>query len=110
MSTNTDKVLEVLVESARVQVASMNAGIEFWKQWIDHASKFSSEVNSELLKITSKTDRNKVIGNISDSSKKFIRQVSTLPGVYSDNFESELTKSSATTKNLKSKRRAKAKN
>lgn len=109
MANDTDKVLEVLLESARVQVASMNAGIEFWKKWIEHASEFSSEVNSELLKVTSKTDRNKIAGNISDSSKKFIRQVSTLPGVYSNNFETELSKSTRSGKNPKSKRRAKAK-
>jgi hypothetical protein len=110
MPNNKDKVLEVLMESARVQVAAMNAGIEFWKKWIEQASEFSSEVNSELLKVTSKSERSSVVGNISDSSKKFIRQVSSLPKLYSDNFESELIKSSRISKKQKSKRRAKAKN
>lgn len=109
MPNNKDKVLELLLESARVQVASMNAGIEFWKKWIEHASEYNSVINSEVLKVTSKTDRNKIIGNISDSSKKFIRQVSTLPGIYSSIFESELSKSARSGKNTKSKRRAKAK-
>ncbi len=110
MTDNKDKVLEVLIESARVQVAAMKAGIEFWKKWIEHASEFSNEVNSELLKVATDSDQSKTIGNITDSSKKFIRQVSTLHGSYSKNFETELENFRGKEDKQKRSRRAKAKN
>lgn len=110
MADDKDKILEVLIETAKVQVAAMNAGIEFWKKWIELASEFSRDVNSELLKLTKDKERNLLIGNITDSSKKFIRQVSSLPGLYSKTFESELSNSPFAEKKQKNVRRAKAKN
>lgn len=110
MQNNSDKVQDVLMELARVQVAALNAGIEFWKSWINHASEFSTSVNDQLFKASqSKGNTDDIIGNITDSSRKFIREVSTLPGLYSKQFENELSKRSGSAKKTKPHRRAKAK-
>ncbi|HEY6976807.1 MAG TPA: hypothetical protein VH396_11005 [Chitinophagaceae bacterium] len=110
MSNNSEKIREVLIESAKIQVAAMNAGIEFWKNWVNQASEYSRDLSDQLFNITKNNiDQDAVIGNLTDSSLKFVREMSTLPGVYSKHFEQELSKMSGTAKGSKPSRRAKAK-
>ena len=111
MADNSDKIREVLVESARVQVAMMNAGIEFWKAWVNQASEFSRSINEQLMNTTqNNTNQDAVIGNITDSSLKFIREMSSLPGLYSKHFETQFSTMASNSRKQKSRRKAKAKN
>ena len=53
MSTNktTEGVRQVMIETARVQFASLNAGIVFWSGWLESASKFAQTLNAALTNL-----------------------------------------------------------
>lgn len=113
MEENSERIRDLIIETANVQIATINASIEFWKSWIDSASELSNKLSREVEEVAkSSSDSDKVIGNITDHSRAFIRQISTLPSVFSAQFEKELSRSSKAAEKVKTEkpvRRAKAK-
>ena len=93
MADNSQQIRDLIIESANVQIATVNASIEFWKAWINSASELSIKLSGEVsAAASSSTDSDKVIGNITDHSRTFVREIGTLPAVFSKTFENELAK------------------
>jgi hypothetical protein len=111
MADNSQQIRDLIIESANVQIATVNAGIEFWKAWINSASELSAKLSSEVSNAADASkDTDKIIGSITDHSRTFVREIGSLPTVFSKSFETELAKkSSAREKKPPLARMAKAK-
>jgi hypothetical protein len=81
MPTNTTKdVRAVMLETARMQLATLNAGIEFWSGWVDSAGKLAQTVNKELAALGNDgANADEVVSRITDSSRKYLTAMSELP-------------------------------
>lgn len=111
MPKNQSKEIRaIMVESARAQVATLNAGIAFWSAWVDAAGKFVQATSRELATIGQpdvKVDQ--VIGRLTDSSREYLRRVTELPKAAVAQFDADI-KAGGSAKGRKRTRAAKAKN
>jgi hypothetical protein len=88
---SNDDVRSIMVETARLQVASLKAAITFWRGWVERASEFAESTSADLVRVAdlSRTD-GEAIGRLSDSAKTFVRRLSELPELAADAFKHEL--------------------
>ncbi len=87
----TEDVRALMLETARVQLAAMNASIAFWRGWLDGATTFSQSATKELLSLTKKdVDANEIVGRLTDSSRAYLRSMTELPGLAAAQFNSDL--------------------
>ena len=104
----TEDIRQLMVETAKVQVASLDAGIAFWTGWVERTSDFARAANKELLRLSEdKADANLTISRLVDSSREYLRRVSELPTLAATEFTSQLGKSGS--KKTSPRRSAKAK-
>src|SRR3990172_5519068 len=76
----SDDVRTILVESARVQVAALDAAIEFWDGWIGAAREFAQVDNKELERVEQEdVGADAVVGRMTDASRAFLRRITDLP-------------------------------
>lgn len=86
-----DDVRAIIEESARVQVASLNAAIAFWSGWVERASEFAASTSRELLRVTDKdASTDDAIGRLTDSTRTYLRRMTELPQLAADRFNDEL--------------------
>jgi len=86
----TESVREVMIETARVQFASLNAGIVFWSGWVESATEFAQTLNSELLNLgKAGADTDATLSRITDSSREFLRKVTELPEAATARFKKD---------------------
>jgi hypothetical protein len=79
-TSKDDDIRAVMIETAKVQVAAMNAGIEFWSGWVECAGKFAQAANKELLALsTGDGNADEVVSRITDSSRKYLTSITELP-------------------------------
>ena len=103
----SEEIRKIMLETARVQIAGLNAGIAFWSGWVERTAKFAQTANKELLAVgQQKADANQVISRLTESSREYLRQVAELPGLAASHFNAEIGKSRGT----KRGRAARAKN
>jgi len=108
-SNRSDELRAIVVECVQIQLASLNAGIEFWRGWVDRASEFAQSAARDLKHLTdSKTDLNLVVGRLTDTTRSYLRRITELPDVTAAKFNQEL-KNVSTTKKSKHTRAARAK-
>lgn len=89
-----EDIRQLMVETAKVQVASLDAGIAFWTGWVERTSAFARAANKELLALSEdKADANLAINRLVDSSREYLRRVSELPALSATEFTSQLRKS-----------------
>ncbi len=87
----SEEIRAIMLESARVQVATLNAGIAFWSAWVDAAGKFVQVANRELAAIGQPDMKaDDVIGRLTDSSREYLRRVTELPGAAVAQFNADL--------------------
>ncbi len=80
-----------MLETARMQLATLNAGIEFWSGWVESAGKLAQTVNKELAtlgKDGAKADE--IVSRITDSSRKYLAAMSDLPEKAAARFKKDL--------------------
>lgn len=41
----SEEIRKIMLETARVQIASLNAGIAFWSGWVERTAKFAQTAN-----------------------------------------------------------------
>ncbi len=91
-----EDIRQLMVETAKVQVASLDAGIAFWAGWVERTSAFAKAANKELLALSeSKADANQAINRLVDSSREYLRRVTELPALAASEFTSGLGKSAS---------------
>jgi len=87
----TDSMVNLALDAARVQLATINAGIEFWSGWLQHAAKFSQAASTELLSVEiGRTKAEDVVVRLADASQEFLRRTTELPKTAVTRFEKEL--------------------
>lgn len=90
-STTNDDVRAVMMETAKVQLAALNAGIEFWRQWVESASKFAQTTNVALATLSNgdvKVDE--TLSRIVDSGRVYLGAMTELPNKAVTRFNSDL--------------------
>jgi len=86
-----NRIRDLVMESARVQVATLNAGIAFWKAWTDVAASYAQVMSKELLAATEPdTDTDAQVGRMTDSAREYLRKMTELPRAAVGAFEREL--------------------
>ena len=91
-SQETD-IQAILVNAVEVQLATFRAGIDFWANWAELATKFSDESIRRLNEIQSNPDEtNRLLLEITDASRETIRAMTDLPRNTAERFISELDK------------------
>jgi hypothetical protein len=95
-SDTNDEVRGIVVESLRMQLATLHAGIAFWQGWVDRAAEFAQAASRDLFQLTdTKADVSKVIGQVTDTTRKYLRQVTELPNLAVATFNEEMKPSRA---------------
>jgi hypothetical protein len=90
-STTSDGIRAVMMETARVQLAALNAGIEFWSGWVESASKFAQAANLELAKISNGDAKvDETLSRIADSSRVYLETMTELPNKAVSRFNADL--------------------
>ena len=93
MSTTNDDVRQVLLESARIQFAALNAGVAFWSKWVESTSKLAQSANEQIMVLSKDdADSNKVVGKITDLSREYLRSLTELPNQAVARFNADLAK------------------
>ena len=81
----------IIMESARVQLASVRAGIIYWSGWIERAAEFAESASHELRRITDKEiDMDEMVGRFADLTRTYLRRITELPGAAAAAFDQEL--------------------
>ena len=95
----SEDVRAIIAESARVQVASLNAAIAFWSGWVERASEFAASTSRELQRVTDKAaNTDEAIGRLTDATRAYLRRMTELPQLAADRFNDELKAKSPATR------------
>lgn len=111
MTTNktTEGVRQVMIETARVQFASLNAGIAFWSGWLESASKFAQTLNTQLTNLGKEgSDTDATLSKITDSSREYLRKITELPEAATARFKKDVAAAATQRKARTRAARAKA--
>jgi hypothetical protein len=90
-SSTTLGIEEILTDTAEVQLASFNAAIEFWSQWVGQTSRLSKSIEQRLESF--KTNPNQPIEllmEITEANREYLREMNTLPREVANKFVSEM--------------------
>ena len=88
-------VQELMLETLRIQLATVNAGIAFWSGWVESASKFSLAATEEMVKIRDNGDDSSSVGRLTDLSRGFLREMTELPEKAAAQFSADVVKGSS---------------
>lgn len=89
----TNELPAIMVEVARTQLAAVTSALKFWGGWVESADKYAQKVSAELEKVSeSGAVPEGFIGQITDFSREYLREIITLPNVAVENFAGELEK------------------
>jgi hypothetical protein len=105
----SEAIREIMLETARVQLAGLTAGIEFWSGWVERTARFAQEANKSLLVATEKKESaDQMVARFVDSNREYLRQVTELPNLAVARFNAEVRKSAPSRAKRKRAARAKA--
>ncbi len=115
-SSKSSGIEDILTDTAEVQLATFNAGIEFWSQWVKQTTQLSKTLEKKLDTFKKKPDKPAdVLLEISETNREYLREMSSLPKDVARKFITEidrLQKNRRSTRKKtsdKSTRRARAK-
>ena len=107
-SEQSQRLRELLVETARIQLAAMISVTKFWAGWAQSAEKYTQSLSDELAVINDKgTTSESALSRLSDLTREYLRDLSKLPGVAAEQFSGEIEKLSK--KGTRPRRAAKVK-
>jgi hypothetical protein len=102
------EIQSVMVEIARTELAAITAGLKFWGGWVESASKYADKISAELEKISAGgAVSEKFIGQFTDSSREYLREIIALPNLAAEHFAAEVEKISKPVAQRTRKARAK---
>jgi hypothetical protein len=93
-SVKSDEELRtIMLEVARTQLAAVTAALRFWGGWVESANRYTQKISVELARVSEGTDDSeKFVGRLTDSSREYLREMTTLPNLAVDHFISEIEK------------------
>ena len=108
----TQGLLSLARDVARMELAAVNAGINYWSGWADSTAKFARSTNDELITITkSGVNVSEMVSRLANSSREFLNRQIGLPVEAAAEFKAAFEKASAQpragTPKAKAKRRTK---
>ena len=87
------QVRDVIVEAAKMQLASTNAAVKFWVSWAEATSKYTQNVSQELARIVDEgTTAGEVVTRFADLNREYLRELSDLPQVAATQLSDEMEK------------------
>ncbi len=90
-SSNSSGIEDILTDTAEIQLATFNAGIEFWSQWVKQTTHLSKTLETKLD--TFKKNPQKpadVLLEITETNREYLREMSNLPKDVARKFISEV--------------------
>jgi hypothetical protein len=92
-SAKTGEVRALVVEAARTQLAAVTAATKFWSGWVQAADKFAVGISNELARLEEPdaTDGD-TVGRLTDLTRAYLRELTTLPTLAVNHFNTELEK------------------
>jgi hypothetical protein len=104
-----EEIQNIMVEVARTELAAVGAALKFWGGWVQSAEKYSQKLSAELEKVSEDEGvSQKFVGNLTDLTREYLREIVALPTVAFEHFSGEMQKISKPA--AKRARRARAKN
>ena len=105
----SEAIREIMLETARVQLAGLTAGIEFWSGWVQRTAKFAQEAGKSLQDATEKKESaDQIVARLIDSNREYLHQITELPDLAVARFNAEARKSAPSGTRRKRAARAKA--
>ena len=97
MATNPARdIRKIMLETASMQLATLNAGIMFWSQWVQYATRYAEAAKRELAAMEGKSaNANELLARLTDSSREYMRDLAGIPDRVKSQFNAELKKSRA---------------
>jgi hypothetical protein len=90
-NSKNDDIRVVMMETAKVQLAALNAGIEFWSGWVESASKMSQAANRELMTLSAgSANVDEVLSRMADTNRKYLEALTELPDKAAARFKEDL--------------------
>ncbi|MGD2108877.1 MAG: hypothetical protein PVI86_05735 [Phycisphaerae bacterium] len=89
--SQAEEIYEVMLETARAQVAALNAGVAFWRGWVDSTAAYTKAATKELA-TAAERDANlgKAVSRLTDSSRKYLRELTDLPNLAVSEFNADI--------------------
>lgn len=88
--TSDENFNEVIIDAATIQLASFNAGIEFWSRWLEEATELSDTWRKGLQDFIKDPENNSAtILKMTEASQKNLRNIKSLPRQMTDRFVKE---------------------
>src|ERR1017187_1031502 len=88
---NVDDLRQIMLETAQIQFATLNAGIVFWSQWVENASKTAQGISNQLLLAGKEgSDTDKILGTITDLTREYLRKTTELPNAAVARFNADV--------------------
>ena len=82
---------EILTDTAEVQIATFNAGIEFWSQWVKQTTQLSKNLESKLESFKGNTDKPvEILLEINEANREYLREMANLPKDVAQKFITEV--------------------
>jgi len=104
----SEELQNIMVEVARTQLAAMTAALKFWGGWVESADKYTQKINVELEKVSGGgAISQNFVGQLTDFSREYLREIITLPNLAVEHFASEVEKISKPSAKRTRKARAK---
>ena len=97
-----------MLETARIQLATLNAGVVFWSGWVENAGKTVHAIGSQLALVGKEgSDTDKILGKITDLSRDYLRTTTELPNAAVARFNADLKSSKSSGSSRKRSARVK---
>lgn len=107
---------DVLTDTAEVQLATFNAGIEFWSKWVKQTTLLSKNLEKNLNNFKNSPNSSAdILLEINETNREYMRELNNLPKDIASKFVSEMDRlqkkkrQGKTASRAKPKRRARAK-
>lgn len=82
---------EILTDTAEVQLATFNAGIEFWTNWVQQTTQLSKNLEQKLNDYKQNpSDSAQILLDISETNREYLRELNNLPKEVASKFVSEM--------------------
>jgi hypothetical protein len=89
----SEEIRDIMVEVARTQLAAVTAALKFWGGWVESADRYTQKISAELTRVSEgMDDSQKFIGRLTDFSREYLREMTSLPTVAVNHFTTEIEK------------------
>jgi hypothetical protein len=94
-----DALANVARHTARIQIAALGAAGKAIAGWVHAADLFAEAIGDELLRrVEGETGSGELIACVASATNVHLRELTTLPGVFSEHFDARLSRTSTDTR------------